>query len=187
MHNTMTDVRTRLESQHEHIRSLLEAVASAAREGDDLARENAFDRLQTYLAVHEAAEEEGLHALGHRAVGADAAVDARVEEETAAERAMGRLEGLEAGSAEWGKEFEEFRLRLLAHAEAEVREELPRLEQALTDEQVDELLVSLRRVDAIAEIAEWTGPFSDRLRAAREDFAVPHERDVVSSVVPDEL
>ena len=182
MHNTMADVRTRLEAQHEHIRGLMSAVRTAGTTGTE--PRDAFDRLRTYLAVHEAAEEARLHAFGQAAAGDSSVVEARVREESEAEKSMQHLESLELGTPEFEAEFADFERKVMAHAEAEERDELPQLESMLSPEQVDDLLVALRRVSAVAELGDWSGTFSDRLRRARDDLSVDHPRDSASSILP---
>jgi hypothetical protein len=181
MHNTMADVRTRLEAQHEHIKELLVAVRTA---GDGTDRAEAFDRLRSYLAAHEAAEEAHLHAHGHRLVGKDAAVDARRAEEEGAERAMQQIESLELNAPAFDAWFANFESALIAHAEAEEHEELPRLDGVLTPDQVDDVIVALRRVSAVAEMSDGSGSFSEQLQRARDDFSHGHERDAASSISP---
>ena len=181
MHNTMADLRTRLEAQHEHIKGLLAEVRSA---GAGAERTEAFDRLRNYLAAHEAAEEEHLHALGHQVLGEDSAVDARTAEENGAERAMQQMESLDLHSPAFDAWFANFESAVVAHAEAEEHEELPRLEGLMTPEQIDDVVIALRRVSAVAEMSNWSGGFSERLRQARIDFSQKHERDDASSITP---
>ena len=95
----------------------------------------AFDELATKLKAHEAAEQKVVHPLTAEEGDAD---EARVlqAEESAASRALAKLEGLDVDSAPFETGFAKLKADVLAHAQEEERDEHPRLVQ---DTPADEL------------------------------------------------
>ncbi len=146
--NSAGDVVAFLTQQHEQIKSLFAQVES--RRGEQ--RQEAFTSLRRLLAVHETAEEEVVHPKARSAVeGGEHIVDARLKEENEAKKMLSQLEGLDVDSPEFDEMIRTFKADVVAHAEAEEREEFSRLEAQLDDDQ-------LQRMRRAAELAESTAP-----------------------------
>ncbi|MEV5711737.1 hemerythrin domain-containing protein [Actinoallomurus sp. NPDC052274] len=112
--------------QHEEIRSLFEEVDRSTGH----AREEAFEKLCRFLAVHETAEEEVVHPLARRVIpDGDRIIDARLEEENEGKRVLQALEKMGTSAAGFEPLFAEFRKSVLEHAENEEREEFTRLRE----------------------------------------------------------
>ena len=142
------DVVSFLKSQHEEIKSRFQQVSSST--GDQ--RQEAFDGLRRLLAVHETAEEEVVHPRAKKAIASgESIVDARLSEENEAKKVLAELEKLDVNSAEFDQRFATFRDDVVAHAEAEEREEFTQLQFELDDEQ-------LRRMRNAVKLAEATAP-----------------------------
>jgi iron-sulfur cluster repair protein YtfE (RIC family) len=119
-----------IQRDHREVEEMLEAVTSAS--GD--ARRDAFEKLAAKLKAHEAAEQQVVHPLTAEEGGADEA-RALQDEESAAARAIKKLEGLDVDSAEFEKSFASFKADVLAHAQEEERDEHPQLlRETPTDE-----------------------------------------------------
>jgi hemerythrin superfamily protein len=146
--NSAEDVVTFLKHQHEEIKSLFARVESAR--GDE--RQEAFTDLRRLLAVHETAEEEVVHPKARSAVAnGEQIVDARLEEENQAKKMLSQLEGLDVNSPEFDEMLSTFKSDVVAHAEAEERDEFSQLQAQLDDDQ-------LQRMRRAAELAESTAP-----------------------------
>ncbi|MEP7369331.1 MAG: hemerythrin domain-containing protein, partial [Dermatophilaceae bacterium] len=159
---------TTLTDQHAHIKDLMETVV--AREGAE--RVTAFAELCRFLAAHEAAEEECIHTPAKEELDGDTTVvDQRVEEEDQAGKAISELERLDPDSEAFREGFEQFRRAVIAHAEAEEHEELPRLRGRLDQYEVTRTQEALSRVSDLASRNGDSGTsFMDRLQAARAEF-----------------
>jgi hemerythrin superfamily protein len=83
------DVVELLLEQHEHIRSLFAAVQSAK----GATKQEKFEELRRFLAVHETAEELVTHPNARTADGGNDVVDARLEEETESKKILAELDG----------------------------------------------------------------------------------------------
>jgi hemerythrin superfamily protein len=146
--DTAQDVVEFLKSQHEEIKGLFVQVAAAHGEQ----RKEIFTQLRRLLAVHETAEEEIVHPRAKSEItNGEAVVSARLEEEREAKRALAELEQLDVDSPEFEQKFNSFREDVIAHAEAEEKEEFGQLAAELDDKQ-------LSRMRTAAELAEKTAP-----------------------------
>jgi hemerythrin superfamily protein len=145
---TGTDVVSFLKAQHEKVKALFEQVISAT--GKE--REKAFFMLRRMLAVHETAEEEIVHPAARRALPNGAAiVRQRLREESLAKRDLAKMEKLDVDSDEFDKVLRKLRAAVVAHAEAEEREEFGSLATALEPSR-------LERMRKAAEFAESVAP-----------------------------
>jgi hypothetical protein len=140
------DVVQLLERQHAHIRALFATVDSAGPES----RQAAFEELRRFLAVHEAAEELVTHPRARVAEGGNAVVDQRLEEETAAKKMLAELDGMKVTDERFESLFAELRGAVLAHAEAEEREEFPLLRQENDARRLEVMATAVRAAEAIA-------------------------------------
>ena len=121
-----------VQRDHREVEQMLEAVESASGE----ARRRAFSQLATKLKAHETAEQEVVHPLTAAEGGADE-VDTLRAEESAAEKALGELEGLDVDSPEFERGFARLKADVLAHAQEEEREEHPRLMDETSPEELE--------------------------------------------------
>lgn len=165
---TVEELTATLTDQHQHIKTMMETVV--AREGTD--RQAAFAELCRFLAAHEAAEEECIHATAKEELDGDTAVvDRRIEEEDEAGKAIAELERLDTESQEFRESFEKFRKAVVAHAEAEEHEELPKLRGILDDVEVTRMYEALSRVpDVASQNGDHGTSFKERLQSARAEF-----------------
>jgi hemerythrin superfamily protein len=142
------DVVAFLKTQHEEIKGLFTQVSAASGEQ----RKEIFADLRRLLAVHETAEEEIVHPRAKSEIaGGESIVAARLQEEHEAKEVLAELEKLDVDSAEFEQKFSKFREDVVAHAEAEEREEFSKLASELDEKQ-------LRRMRKAAELAEKTAP-----------------------------
>ena len=159
-----TDVVAFLRGQHREIQALLRTVVIAS----GTQRVTAFAELTRMLAIHEAAEEEIVHpAAGRWLLRGELVVDARLQEEYEAKLALAELERLDFDSEDFEVRFQHFKSALVAHAEAEEREELVALAEKLDSWR-------LTRMRRAAELADsWT--------SGRPDAPAPPARFVARS------
>ena len=142
------DVVDFLTSQHEQIKALFAEVSHS----NGNAKQEAFDRLRRLLAVHETAEEQVVHPRVKRIVDdVEHIVDDRLREEHDAKEVLSELEKLDITSDEFDAKFATFREDVVAHAEAEEREEFSRLSEALDQQE-------LRSLGRAAELTERMAP-----------------------------
>jgi hemerythrin superfamily protein len=145
------DVVDFLEAQHRQIKELFSEVRAARGEQ----REASFTELRRLLAVHETAEEEIVHPAARKALPeGDAIVNARLQEENKAKKQLASLEALDADSAEFEAQLSTFSMEVLAHADAEERQEFEPLGALLDAEQ----LARMRRTVELAERFAPTRP-----------------------------
>jgi hemerythrin superfamily protein len=104
------------------------------------------------LAVHETAEEEIVYPQVRRFVdGGDDIVEERLAEEDQGKKELAELEELGADAPEFESRVRQFMEKVLSHAEAEEREELPELRTAADDD-------SRRRMAKIYHTAKSVAP-----------------------------
>src|SRR4051794_8323046 len=119
MATQMTQTATQLlQQQHQEVKAMFGQMDTATGG----ARAELFDCLRATLATHETAEEIVVHPTARR-LGPDGerVVQARLDEEKAATRALAELEDLGVEGAGFDAKFSAFRAAVLAHAEAEER------------------------------------------------------------------
>ncbi len=142
------DVVSFLKAQHQEIRALFDQVLTSTGK----AREESFYELRRLLAVHETAEEEVVHPQARSTLSdGKEVVDARLQEEHDAKQTLAQLEKLDVGSSEFAELFGQLHRDVVAHAEAEEREEFADLATALDDDK-------LQKMRRAVEFAEKTAP-----------------------------
>lgn len=152
------DVVTLLKSQHQQIRSMFAAVNDARGEE----RSHAFIALRRLMAMHEAAEEAIVHPAARAALpDGETVVARRLHEEREARRALYALEMLDIHSAEFDRLFRALEQHVIAHAEAEEREEFERLGNLLDPRR-------LARMRKVAEVTEQLAPTHEDLGVESE-------------------
>jgi iron-sulfur cluster repair protein YtfE (RIC family) len=119
-----------LVEDHKEVKQLFSAMETATGEH----RRDLFDQLREQLVRHEVAEEEIVRPLTRKYVpGGDMIADARIAEESAAERLLKVLEKTSFDSAEWNRDLAELRNSVLLHAAEEESDEFPLLRQHVED------------------------------------------------------
>ncbi|MDR6864733.1 hemerythrin domain-containing protein [Phycicoccus sp. 3266] len=162
------EVRAVVAAQHRQLRELVDAVRDA-----EPGRDEALPRLLRYLAAHEVVEQNSLHPVLGRGSTEHGEVGARVTEEREATDTMERLEQLDPGGKDFDREFDAWARALLAHAEAEERDELGTRLEELDEAETTMVLRLLDQVDSIAaseamlERIAGGGGFAAMLDAAR--------------------
>ena len=141
-----TDVVALLLAQHEHIRQLFGDLECAPA----TARQEIFDDLRRFLAVHETAEELITHPRVRTLPGGNDVVDARLEEETASKKLLASLDGMSVHDEDFPTRLAELKLAVLDHAAAEEREEFPLLTDGLGDRQLELMAAAVRAAEAVA-------------------------------------
>lgn len=165
---SVDEIARTLTDQHTRIKGLMETVVVH----DGPQRQEAFSELCRFLAAHEAAEKECLHRPAMEERDGDiAVVDERGEEEDKAGEAIAELERIGTNSPDFPDRFDAFRRAVIAHAEAEEHEELPRLSGPFDDDELIRIQQALARVPELAARDGQNGAtFLEHLQAARAEF-----------------
>lgn len=174
-----TDVVSFLKEQHEQIRELFTRVNASRGE----AREQAFYSLRRLLAVHETAEEEIVHPAARRALpDGEAVVEARLREENEAKRVLAGLEGMNLDSPEFESQLSLLQASVLAHAEAEEREEFERLGDRLDQGRLDRMRRAVEFAERVAPTRPHPGVESATANLLAGPFAamIDRTRDALS-------
>ena len=160
------DVIAVIGPQHERVRTLLEAVRQQAGQR----RAAAFHTLRLTLALHETAEQQAIHPLALRQLGAyDRAASDRIAEEQTAGQTIGALELVNVDSDQFNATFGHLATSVTEHAAAEEAEEWPALRQ-ITDPPVIKAMVE--QMQAVTRLAG--DPSAPGIRASfaeMEDWA----------------
>jgi Hemerythrin HHE cation binding domain len=170
------DVVAVLLAQHARIRELFVQVKHAP----DGSRAEVFDELRALLAVHETSEELVLRPVADQDDWKHVA-DARNAEEKEANRVLAELEDLDPATESFVAKLEAFQMAVEQHAEAEEKQEFPRVLAACDEEQRQKMGKRLLSVQSMAPThphpaaagspaaQAMTGPFAsmvDRVRDA---------------------
>lgn len=140
------DVVEVLLDQHRQIRTgFAEVAAAPAAE-----KQQRFASLRRLLAVHETAEELVTHPRVRMLEGGNDVVDARLEEETSSKKMLAALDGMEVDDPDFDARFAELRTAVLAHADAEERDELPLLRAEVDEAQRRKMGAALLAAEAVA-------------------------------------
>lgn len=176
------DVVALLRSQHERIRSMFDDVDHTA---DTEERQECFERLRRFLAVHETAEELIVHPRARHGEGGAEVVDDRLREEHDAKEVLSRLDGMKVNDPSFRADFDLLREQVLAHAESEEREEFPLLEQ-ITDEKTRTLMAqAVTAAEAMAPTHPHPGveSMAANLVAGPVASLVDRTRDAIKAVL----
>ncbi len=175
--STSGDVVAYLKEQHEAIKVLFVETLDAKNAEDQQA---SFTRLRTLLAVHETAEEMMVHPRVRRKIDGGAQIaDARLTEEHDAKVALGALEKMPCGTAEFSKALIHLQAAVLEHAEKEETEEFTLLEEQLDQAELAKLATAVQVAERIAPthphagvesafVNFAVGPFASLLDRARD-------------------
>jgi hemerythrin superfamily protein len=177
-----TDAVDLLLQQHEHIRELISRIETAA--GTEHKQER-FEELRRFLAVHETAEELVTHPRARMSEGGNDVVDARLEEETESKKILASLDGMKVDDPAFDTSFKELKKAVLDHAAAEERDEFPLLRENSEGE-----LALMARAILAAEAIAPTHPhpsagssMTTNLMAGPLASVVDRTRDAVSAVL----
>jgi hemerythrin superfamily protein len=140
------DVVALLLEQHDHIRSLFASVQSSKAAN----KQERFEVLRRFLAVHETAEELVTHPRARTADGGNEVVDARLEEETESKKILAELDGMSVEDSAFDARFSELRSAVLAHAKAEEQHEFPLLRADNDERMLARMAQAVRAAEAIA-------------------------------------
>ncbi|HEX2175828.1 MAG TPA: hemerythrin domain-containing protein [Nocardioidaceae bacterium] len=141
-----SDVVDLLLGQHRHIKDLFAAVDKVSNTKE---RQERFEELRRFLAVHETAEELVTHPRARLVEGGNDVVDARLEEETASKKLLASVDGMKVDDPSFDSRFQALKKKVLDHAAAEEREEFPLLRQS-SDIQLTLMAQAIRAAEAIA-------------------------------------
>ena len=141
------DVVDLLHEQHTHIRELFIKLGQAR---STATRQEAFEELRRFLAVHETAEELVTHPATRLVERGADVVDARLAEEDAAKKLLAELDGMDVDDPRFVPMVSELKDAVLAHAEAEEAEEFPLLRANTDGRRLERMATALRAVEAIA-------------------------------------
>jgi hypothetical protein len=160
------DVIAAIGSQHEHVKSLLEAVRQQAGQR----RAAAFHTLRLTLALHETAEQQAIHPLALRQLGAhERAASDRIAEEQTAGQTIGALELVNVDSDQFNATFGHLATSVAEHAAAEEADEWPALRQ-ITDPPVIKAMAE--QMQAVTRLAgDASAPGIRATFAEMEDWA----------------
>jgi hemerythrin superfamily protein len=132
-------------SQHQQIRALFARVSQSTGEQ----KRDAFQELTRLLAVHESAEEQVVHPAARHDAG-DATVEARLQEENDAKRALSELYDLGVDAPGFDERFAAFEAAVLSHALHEEQEEFPLLRTKTDPDALVRMAGAVRAAEAVS-------------------------------------
>jgi hypothetical protein len=181
-----TDLIDRIRDDHELIRARFTQLLDAP----PTQREGHFRELVSLLVQHEAVESIVLHPTVEDEVSDGRRIaDARREEEQEAERRLAELESMDPTSDVFVAAIEALRTEVEEHAQAEEREELPKLREELDAETLEQLGQAYERLRAVAPTRphpeSGQGPIVNALAGPIVGL-VDRVRDALRSVAEDE-
>lgn len=172
-----TDVVSFLKEQHAQVKELFERVLATNGE----ARTKAFAELRRMMAVHETAEEEIVHPVARRNLpNGQKIIEARLEEENEAKRALSELERYGVDSPEFVAKLRSLQTAVIAHAESEEKTEFDRLANMLDQSKLERMRKAVKFAESVApthahpSIGEsqaanmLAGPFASMVDRARD-------------------
>lgn len=142
--HTDSDLIAAIRSDHEEVKALLEAVASAA---PGSARAEAFRQLVVTASAHEATEQELVHPLARSGSGGDTVVDARLQEGERGKQGLTELERLGVDAPEFEEKFTKLKAAIIEHAQKEEQDEHPILREVVGETRLRELAAEYRAAE----------------------------------------
>lgn len=134
-----------LRNDHDRIQDLFAQLEDATGQ----ARKDLFGLLVAELVRHEVAEEEILRPISRRDAG-DRVVDARIKEESRAEKLLKEMEQLDTATEEFVQKLARLRDEVENHASAEESQEFPKVEAAQGRVQLEVLGKAYEAAKAVA-------------------------------------
>lgn len=144
---TTKHVTDLLHEQHLHIQELFDRVVEAPNR---TRKQETFEELRRYLAVHETAEELITHPVARAGVDGDTVVDDRVAEEDMLKGLLAELDDLEVEDTAFNQKLENLRVQVRQHIEFEEREEFPLIRNENDDAMQARLARAVEAVEAVA-------------------------------------
>ncbi|MDT9682690.1 hemerythrin domain-containing protein [Streptomyces sp. TRM76323] len=143
------DVITELTTDHREVEELFARIEGLAP--GDPERKRLADQVTMELVRHSVAEEEYLYpAVREHLSGGDALADKELEDHASAERTMKELEGCEADDTRFDVLVAQLMAEIREHVADEEANLLPRLREACSQEELDELGDKVRRAKKTA-------------------------------------
>jgi hemerythrin-like domain-containing protein len=143
-HTSQQDVVALLQEQHHQIKQML----SRLQVTDGAARQDLFEELVRFLAVHEAAEEIVVHPVARDAD--ERVVTQRLEEEGQAKHALNELYDLGTDHPDFPAKLSTAAAAIIQHAEREEAEEFPLLRQNNSPVKLEQMAQALLAAQAMA-------------------------------------
>lgn len=148
--------------QHAQMEDLFRLVLATAGR----ARREAFTELARLLVMHETVEEEVVHPTARRLMAeGDAVIDARLEEEIAAQALLRRLAEVDINTDDFDALLVALRDEVLAHARREEQYEFGYLRENLTFDELQNLGTAV--ITAAAVVPSWEYPDPETAVAGR--------------------
>lgn len=144
---TTQHVTDLLHEQHLHILELFDRVTQAPNR---TRKQETFEELRRYLAVHETAEELVTHPVARAGVDGDTVVDDRVAEEDMLKGLLAELDDLEVEDAAFNDKLQSLHVQVRQHIEFEEREEFPLIRNENDDAMQARLARAIEAVEAVA-------------------------------------
>jgi hypothetical protein len=166
---TADDVITVIAPQHEHVRTLLDAV----QQQTGRSRAAAFHALRLALALHETAEQQGIHPQVLHKLGLyERAASDRVAEEQTAGQTLRALEFVDVDSDQFNVTFGHLATSVTDHAAAEESDEWPALRQITDPPVINAMLEQMRAVTRLA--SDPSAPGIQATFSEMQDWAKAH-------------
>ena len=144
---TTQHVTDLLHDQHRHIQTLFDRVMEAPNR---TRRQEAFEELRRFIAVHETAKELVIHPVARRGVGGDTVVDHRLAEEEEIVARLAALDDLDVEDPEFNSHLSQLRVTVSQHAEYEEQEEFPLLREVADHDEQVQMARAFQAVEAVA-------------------------------------
>lgn len=144
---TTKHVTDLLHEQHQHIQDLFDRVLSAPDGGR---RQETFEDLRRYLAVHETAEELVTHPIARAGVDGSTVVDDRVAEEDVLKGLLAELDDSDVDDPAFPEKLENLRVQVRQHIEYEEREEFPLIRNENDDAMQAQMARAIEAVEQVA-------------------------------------
>jgi hemerythrin superfamily protein len=177
------DVVQFLKDQHEEIKKLF---TETLKSSDKKTREASFTELRKLLAVHETAEELVVHPTARSEIaGGDKIVDARLQEENEAKKALAKIESMDIESDDFVAALTELQSAVVEHAEHEESEEFAKLGRALDKDELRKLASAVEAAEAMAPTHPHPGVESAKANLVAGPFAsmLDRARDAIKSAL----
>jgi ElaB/YqjD/DUF883 family membrane-anchored ribosome-binding protein len=143
---TTKHVTDLLHEQHEHIQELFDRVLAATGSR----KQETFEELRRYLAVHETAEELVTHPVARAGVDGSTVVDDRVAEEDMLKGLLAELDDVDVAEAAFTDKLENLRVQVRQHIEFEEREEFPLIRNENDDAMQTRMARAIEAVEQVA-------------------------------------
>ena len=169
-----------LVQQHRQIRFMFDELQKTVGE----ARQDRFEHLRRFLAVHETAEELVVHPRARAGDGGEV-VNARLAEERSAKKLLAELDGADTAAADFPAKLAALRTAVLDHADHEEQEEFPLLRKSTDPKTLATMARAIRAAEAMAPTHPHPGVESATANALAGPMAslVDRTRDAVRAVI----